>query len=186
MKHKKELAAMASAGICIIVLVILNLGISFAGTFKLNQETNQYKSSSLELQDGTSLNQETFVRGQIADIHIDSNLSDVGQAAQGDIKNGAEFLCPKAVSMVLNEADVEALKSGEYENLPQGKDIIQMVINEIYARNGYRFENQELQAYFEAQSWYAPSTDNASDMDSIYAGMPEIDKANIDMLKDER
>lgn len=46
---QKELAAMALAGICIIVLVILNLGISFAGTFKLNQETNQYKSISLEL-----------------------------------------------------------------------------------------------------------------------------------------
>ena len=81
---------------------------------------------------------------------------------------------------------MERLKNAVYENLPQGKNIIQMVINEIYARNGYRFDSPELQEYFEAKSWYVPTTDSDADMESIYAGMSETDKANLDMLKDER
>ena len=36
-------------------------------------------------------------------------------------------------------------------------DDMQMAINEIYARHGRIFKDEELQAYFNSKSWYTPS-----------------------------
>lgn len=185
LKKKEKVIFLIAAGICVIILGVLNIAITFMGKARLNQSETQHTANSFQ-QESLSVNQEFQTQGTFADIHIDGSANGTAQPEQVSTQNENEFLCPKAITDVLSEEDVENLKNTVYENLPQDKDIIQMVINEIYARNGYRFENQELQAYFEAKNWYVPSTDSEADMDSIYAGMSEIDKANIDLLKDER
>lgn len=185
LKKKEKIIFLIVAGICVIILGVLNIAITFMGKARLNQSETQHTANSFQ-QESPFVNQEFQAKGTFADIHIDGGANGTAQPEQVSTQNENEFLCPKAITDVLSEEDVENLKNTVYENLPQDKDIIQMVINEIYARNGYRFENQELQAYFEAKNWYVPSTDSEADMDSIYAGMSEIDKANIDLLKDER
>ncbi len=39
-------------------------------------------------------------------------------------------------------------------------DEIRLLTNEIFARNGYQFENSRFQNYFEAKSWYKSKNDN--------------------------
>lgn len=184
-KHKKELALMSIAGICVIVSGILNIMVSLMGTAALKQDKASDRENSLQ-QKNISESGEFRENATFADIHIGRNTKAAAQSGQASVQNEDEYLCPEAVGRVLDKEDVERLKNAVYENLPQGKSIIQMVINEIYARNGYRFDSPELQEYFEAKSWYVPTANSDADMESIYAGMSETDKANLDMLKDER
>lgn len=48
--------------------------------------------------------------------------------------------------------------------------------NEIYARYGYEFKNKDWQAYFLAQDWYKPSSDN------VDAQLTEIERHNIKII----
>lgn len=184
-KHKKELALMGIAGICVIVSGILNIMVSLMGTAVLKQDKALNRENSLQ-QENLSGSGEFRENATFADIHIGRNTKAAAQSGQASVQNEDEYLCPEAVGRVLSKEDIEKLKNTVYENLPQGKNIIQMVINEIYARNGYRFDSPKLQEYFEAKSWYVPTADSEADMESIYAGMSETDKANLDLLKDER
>ena len=58
-----------------------------------------------------------------------------------------------------------------------------MIVNEMYARHGYQFKDQELTNYFERRSWYSSITYRNPQMDSIYPQMSEIEKKNVDFLK---
>ncbi len=53
---------------------------------------------------------------------------------------------------------------------------LRLIRNEIFARYGYRFKSNELQQYFDSQSWYKPSYGS---YDSL---LTEIEKANIKLL----
>lgn len=83
---------------------------------------------------------------------------------------------------MLTLQDVEVMKAGSYDNLPEGKSMIQMVINEMYARYGFRFTNQNIQNYFESKEWYQNITERSMNMDEIYQKMTDIEKANIEFL----
>lgn len=55
--------------------------------------------------------------------------------------------------------------------------------NEIYARYGYNFSNEEYQTYFDAQSWYqsVAGLDSSTFNDSVFN---VYEKANIDVIKE--
>ena len=54
---------------------------------------------------------------------------------------------------------------------------LRLARNEIYARHGYRFKDQGLQYYFNARSWYNPTTDNVPE-----SQLNEYEKANLDLI----
>jgi hypothetical protein len=54
-----------------------------------------------------------------------------------------------------------------------------IVKNEIFARHGRRFNDAELQAYFDEKSWYN-GTINPDDFND--AILSDIEKANIDVI----
>ncbi len=80
----------------------------------------------------------------------------------------------------MTEGDVELAKRNLSEDLPAGKTIEQMIMNEIYARHGYIFKNAEIQAFFEDKSWYHGTTDS---MDKVYKELNDFEKQNIDFLQ---
>ena len=41
----------------------------------------------------------------------------------------------------------------------------------------------KIQAYFESKSWYQVRNTDATDMETIYNSMSDIDKANVDFLR---
>lgn len=49
--------------------------------------------------------------------------------------------------------------------------------NEIYARHGYIFKNQDLQEYFGSKSWYQGRTQEVSD-----SSLNEYERANIQLI----
>lgn len=76
---------------------------------------------------------------------------------------------------ILPDSDSIYLKQEELENL--SKDYLRLARNEIYARHGYIFNDDELKMYFERQSWYKGTVTDVSDSE-----LNEFEKANIELI----
>lgn len=72
---------------------------------------------------------------------------------------------PYTSTQKLTESDLEYLSSYD----------LRIMRNEIYARNGYIFDNDELRNYFSQQSWYQPYTYNPT--------LNSIEQYNIMFIK---
>ena len=107
-----------------------------------------------------------------------------GAAAQegAPASAGADYLCSYSSDRLMTEADVQELKQGTYEGLPQGMGIIRMVVNEIYAKNGYQFGNEAIQAYFDQKQWYQATPTRNAEMDSVIQEMTSTERANVEFL----
>lgn len=176
------------AGVFVFLVVILNIGVLARGRVSLRGEP---KGETRETEAVLETEEETDapVAAAFENFRIDRSGEREDEKKKKEEKTNApseNYLCPASIVRVLDDEDVEELLAGDYEGFPDGKDIIQMVINEIYARNGYRFEDEELMSYFSGKEWYRENDENPNDMDAIYEGMSDIDKANIDFLKDKR
>lgn len=77
--------------------------------------------------------------------------------------------CAICSTQVVNSEQIEALSVDE----------IRLLINEIFARNGYQFENSRFQNFFEEKSWYKSKNDNKSVV------FNEIEKKNIKLFQDK-
>lgn len=97
-------------------------------------------------------------------------------------EENSEYLCAYSSDRLLTEEDIEELNSKSYRNLPSGKNIIQMVINEMYAKYGYQFQTGEIQAYFDGKEWYQDISVRNPDMDNIFKNMTDMEKANVEFL----
>ena len=93
-----------------------------------------------------------------------------------------DYLCSYSNERLVTEEDIDKLKNTKYDNLPAGKDIIQMVINEMYARHGDKFNNKDIQAYFDSKKWYKDIKDHNDNMDDIYNNMTDIERKNVDFI----
>lgn len=111
----------------------------------------------------------------------------VSEEAEGTGDEGEnEYLCSFSSERRMTDEDIAVLRQNSREVFPADKDIIQMVVNEIYARHGYQFTNPEIQAYFDQKQWYQEITVRDSDMDSIYQSMSDIEKDNLTLLMSYR
>lgn len=148
---------------------------------KLNQ-TTQIESGEAERKEDSLSNGEQNNITQEMENH--TVAPDIGTAAQNEVADNDQivYLNSETSIRVLTLQDVEVMKAGSYDNLPEGKSMIQMVINEMYARYGFRFTNQNIQNYFESKEWYQNITERSMNMDEIYQKMTDIEKANIEFL----
>lgn len=96
----------------------------------------------------------------------------------------AEYLCSYSASRLITKQDMDVLMAQYPSSIfPGQRTVAQMIVNEMYARHGYQFKDQELTNYFERRSWYSSITYRNPQMDSIYPQMSEIEKKNVDFLK---
>ena len=178
----------------IILAVCIVLGIALCLFFGLGQKTEKM-SGNLTSMESTEAEkyqdaEASLVENSIEDFTVKDEQAPVEKKAEATdslTEDGTEmvnedYLCAYSASRELTQDDVDELNEGTYENLPEGKSIIRMVINEMYARYGYEFSNEEIQAYFDAKPWYQEITDRSNDMDAIYQSMTDIEKANVDFL----
>ncbi len=103
-----------------------------------------------------------------------------------EVGSDSEYLCPYSSERLITTADLEDIRNGGYGALPADKSLEQMIINEIYAKHGYLFKTDEIQAYFEQKSWYQAIGYYTSDSDEVMSMMSEVEKDNIDFLKSFR
>lgn len=80
-----------------------------------------------------------------------------------------DYILPQSSTAYLSESDLAGMDS----------DMLQMAINEIYARHGRKFVMQSVQDYFNTKSWYVGTVD-AEDFDVKV--MNEYESANIDLM----
>ena len=88
-------------------------------------------------------------------------------------KWGVGCVFPYSQYEYLTEEDLEGLSAKE----------LRYARNEIYARHGKVFKDQELQSYFESQDWYYPWENDGPEYEVNDSSFNEIELANIKMIK---
>lgn len=122
-----------------------------------------------------------FIRGEnfeSADEDMPAGLSEAygeesTEAAEANDTNAPQMMLEESSSRSLTDADV-------YGMTPEQ---LRIAINEIYARHGRRFNDAELQAWFDAQSWYY-GTVLPDQFDE--SRLSQIEKDNIKFLQRKR
>ncbi|MCC8028237.1 MAG: BspA family leucine-rich repeat surface protein, partial [Lachnospiraceae bacterium] len=98
----------------------------------------------------------------------DSTAADRSDTAEDDAAD--DYILPTSSAVYLTEADLEGLTQDE----------LRYARNEIYARHGRKFDDAELQAYFDAKSWYSGTVESADFSDDM---LNEYEKANLIQIK---
>lgn len=181
-RYKGSMITAIVLALCIVISAALCVLLFFkVRPQKLNQ-TTQIESGEAERKEDSLSNGEQNNITQEMENH--TVAPDIGTAAQNEVADNDQivYLNSETSIRVLTLQDVEVMKAGSYDNLPEGKSMIQMVINEMYARYGFRFTNQNIQNYFESKEWYQNITERSMNVDEIYQKMTDIEKANIEFL----
>lgn len=99
----------------------------------------------------------------------------------GTVKEPAETK-PESTGYILPESDARYLSDADIASLSL-KDL-NYAKNEIYARHGRRFKSNELQQYFDSQSWYTGQYD-PDDFDTNYSQsvLNDYEKKNAELLR---
>lgn len=117
------------------------------------------KSSSAEyFRNGLSL---------LADCLIDKEDSELDNE---ETESNQDYILPDSSSRILSDSEVSVLS----------KEELRLARNEIYARHGRKFDDVQLQSYFDSKSWYKGTIDPADFSESM---LSEIEKKNIELIK---
>ena len=93
-----------------------------------------------------------------------------GEASSKKVSSGGEIF-PDSSSRLLSESEVSRLSKAD----------VQTAINEIYARNGYKFKDKSILAYFEGYDWYDPDT---TSQDVAKSRFNSTENANVLLLSE--
>ena len=89
---------------------------------------------------------------------------------QPALEKTSEYILPFSSERLLTEADISFLS----------KEELKIARNEIFARYGRLFEDEQLQAYFDAKEWYSGHIASA---DFSQAMLSSIEEANVKFIK---
>ena len=99
-------------------------------------------------------------------------------------KSSPKYLFADSSKKKLDEksavALVKKLESMNYV-IPADSSIPSMIINEMYAKHGAKFKNENIQKYFNKKSWYKKIKKKIS-TDKAFSKMNKIEKKNIEVL----
>ncbi len=93
-----------------------------------------------------------------------------GSGEEKSAQDNGGYILPGSSTRLLTESEVSSLS----------KDELRLARNEIFARHGRRFDDPELQAYFDSKSWYNGTIDPDDFSESM---LSETEKKNIDLIK---
>lgn len=103
-----------------------------------------------------------------------------GETETANQKTGTQQTEEKAAvtaEWILPNSDTKRLTNADIENLSEQERRI--ALNEIYARHGRKFKDEELQTHFDSCSWYKGTTESENFSESE---LSEIELANRDLL----
>ncbi|MCR5212959.1 MAG: YARHG domain-containing protein [Eubacterium sp.] len=89
------------------------------------------------------------------------------------VSSGDGMIIPDSSTRLLTEAEVKALNKQE----------VQTAINEIYARHGYKFKDENILAYFQQFDWYEPLYTSQEDVSPYFN---DVEVSNLALLDDYR
>ena len=98
--------------------------------------------------------------------------------AAGRIKSADTVLADAAYDYIIPGSNTYYLTESDIADM--SIQVLCYARNEIYARYGRRFESNELQTYFDSQSWYSGSIDPSAFSNTM---LNSYETANIELLK---
>lgn len=115
----------------------------------------------------------------IDDYNYQENISEdvaaadtiVQEASGEDLGTDADYILPDSDKKLLTEEDLDGLSA----------DDCKLARNEIYARHGRKFNDEEIQSYFDSKDWYE-GTVEPDDFKDEY--LPEIERKNVQFISD--
>lgn len=197
MENKKQQGGIIAAVILAIILIIaLVLCIFFKVQNKkislspeldtediLVETVNEVSTEISQDYDGMiiSLNDQTANDNEDVDEEDADNEEELDEEDSGD---SDEYICQYSLDRKITSSDWKKLKK-KYKNtnFPAGRSLAQMIINEMYARHGYIFDNDEFNEYFSEKSWYEDIEEWYDDMNDITSIMTKTEKDNVKFLK---
>ncbi|MGL6201963.1 MAG: YARHG domain-containing protein [Lachnospiraceae bacterium] len=105
-----------------------------------------------------------------ADAAEETGSGVAGSSSQSSVSQNSEYIIPDSSTRLLTAADLNGLS----------KDELRLARNEIFARYGRRFKDQELQEYFDSKSWYKGTIDPDDFNDDTVS---EIEKKNAELIQ---
>lgn len=114
-------------------------------------------------------------RSKAAEASTKEDTSDdEGEEDEESDYSGEDYIFPDSSDEDISESDIEDLSNED----------LRIAINEIYARHGYTFpNNEEMRNYFQGQDWYEADPDMD---DQKKVKMSKTEKKNLDKMASER
>ena len=123
-----------------------------------------------EVRDENNIDQQMMVRDPYRAASV--YWSEVVEWDEDNGRYGMDRPLEPILSSDQREYTIEELK-----DYPE--DILYLALNEIYARHGYIFRNENLQNYFMGQVWYTPLVEGENFSDEVFN---EYEKENLKVL----
>lgn len=159
MQKKNSIGAKMLAVILGILIILMIVAITVLFLTNTTKQTSGKVNKASKQQD-TDVSKEvadeedTYPEITLDDFSVGSDSGE--QASLGDQysagdeitseESSGDYLIADSDSRYLTEDDLVDLTSEE----------LSLVRNEIYARHGYIFDNEDFQSYFESKGWYVP------------------------------
>ncbi len=120
-------------------------------------------------------NCEDNIDESVEDAKVESSAAETAATTSQGASSSTES------GIIFSDSSSRMLTDAEVKNLSQ--EDLRSAVNEIYARAGYTFSNQELLNYYKQYSWYNPTISAADFKDS---DLSKTEKANVDLLQKYR
>ncbi len=190
--NKKKQKSSTGVKIAAVIFAIIDCLLLAAGVFVVIRESGSGEKGTVTIDREFESNVETYYEKEPRTIEIDEKLkiqnkdastlteslaspspSPSPTPAPAEAENNG-FVFPDSGNMLITDAQMnEKLTSSE---------LCRRAINEIYARRGYQFSNQEILAYFNQFSWYQ-ILKKEPDMAKVEATFSSVEKSNVEKLQ---
>ncbi len=142
-------------------------------TYYLTKENGKWLINKIEVKDlpNQEYDEDSEGEGFYEDGDEEAPEDMEGEAEDGNYEDeiAAQYILPQSSEEYLSEDAVEILSREE----------CRIARNEIYARHGRRFNDKQLQDYFDACSWYEGTISPEDFSEDI---LNEVEKANLQMI----
>ena len=160
--------------ICALLVIGLIAAISIFSPPSSSQSNSKSTTSSSQTTastSGSSSSKSTSTnQGQSSNVKNEAVTGTTGTSTSANSNNVASYILPDSNSRYYSSNELNSMTDKE----------LYLARNEIFARHGREFKNQDLRDYFGAQSWYVPqySGEKFDSMDLLN----DYEKKNADLM----
>ncbi|MDD6678145.1 MAG: YARHG domain-containing protein [Firmicutes bacterium] len=179
----------------ILIALLLALGLSLCVFLEVNFR-NQTKLPALSPADVSAADtvpdpsSQDPVRISLEDtVMTNTPLKDANEKREAQGKAAEEalrsegFLCVFSDSLLITQADLDAIFQNPPDDLPEGYSVAEMILYEMYARRGFTFRDTSLREYFEDKAWYQAAPGKTDNRNVVLARMNDIERQNLAFLE---
>lgn len=156
-------------GVGVLALILIMIcAFAFRGDQSKKQSENNPKQE--EMKEDSDIQPEAPTKPEITEPETTEPETTEPDVTEPDVST-SEYLIPDSDTRELTREDLEEFT----------KEQLRLARNEIYARHGMIFGDEELDQYFASKSWYTPKVSIADFYDQV--NMSLIEEGNITLIR---